>query len=84
MSRYIVDISGVGPSRYDFYKRKSFERKIRKNRPISAILGDISPIYRLWPDISESKSIKVAVMQKNAKKKTKKNHFGRYIDRDIS
>ena len=60
--RYIINISGVGPSRHDFCKRKSFEGKIEKNRPISAI-------YRLWPDISESKLVKVAGVQKNAKKK---------------
>ena len=39
MSRYIVNISSVGPSRYDISKRKLIERKIEKYRPIS-------PIYR--------------------------------------
>ena len=50
-----------------------------KNQKISINIGDISPVYRLWPDISESKSVKVAAVQKNEKKKKKKNHFGRYI-----
>ena len=42
--RYIDDISGVGPSQHDFYKRKSFERKIEKKL---SNIGDISSIYRL-------------------------------------
>ena len=46
-----------------------------KNRKISVNIGDISPIYQLWPDISKSKSVKVAAMQKNAKKKNKKKSF---------
>ena len=65
MSQYIVDISGVGPSRHDINKRRSIEGKIGKYRSISAT-------YRLWPDISESKLVKVAAVQKNAKKKQKK------------
>ena len=35
--RYIVDISGVGPSRHDISKRKSNEGKIEKYQPILAI-----------------------------------------------
>ena len=72
MSRHIVDILGIGPSRYDISKQQSIEGKIEKYQSISAI----SPIYQLLPDISESKSVKVTVVQKNAKKK---NHFGLYI-----
>ena len=33
-----------------------------KNRKKLVNIGDISPIYRLWPDISESKSVKFAVV----------------------
>ena len=53
----------------------------RKNKKKSINIDDISPIYWLWPDISESKSVKIAVVQKKTKKtkKTKKNHFGQYI-----
>ena len=40
--RYIVEISGVEPSRHDISKRKSNEEKIGKYRPISANIGDIS------------------------------------------
>ena len=49
MSRYIVDISGVGPSQHDFCKRKLIVGKIGKKTPN---IGDISPIYRLFTDIS--------------------------------
>ena len=59
MSRYIVDILGVGSSRHDISKRQVIEGKIRK---ISVNIGDISSIYRLWPDILKSKSVKVAAM----------------------
>ena len=47
MSRYIVDILGVGPFRHDIIKRQSFEGKIEKYRSISAI-------YRLFTDISDT------------------------------
>ena len=43
-----------------------------KNRKISINIGDISLIYRFWPNISESKSVKVSAVQKNAKKNKKK------------
>ena len=55
-----------------FTNESRLKEKNRKYRLISAIyIGDISPIYRLWPDISESKSVKVATMQKNKKNKKK-------------
>ena len=50
MSRYIVDISGVGPFQRDISKRKSNEEKIEKYRQISAI-------YRLFIDISDTISV---------------------------
>ena len=62
MSRYIVDISSGGPSRHDISKRSSIEGKIEKYR-------SISPIYRLWINISVSKSVKVATSRKMEKKK---------------
>ena len=43
---------------------------------ISVNITDISSIYRLWTDISNSKSVKVAACKKMQKKKKKKNHFG--------
>ena len=33
-----------------------------KNKKISVNISDMSPIYRLWPDILKSKSVKVAAM----------------------
>ena len=65
MSRYIVDILGVGLSRYDFCKRKSFVGKIGKNRPISAI-------YRYMTDISDTKLVINAACEKMQKKCKKK------------
>ena len=49
MSRYIVNISGVGHSRHDISRRQSIEGKIEKYQSISAIyrqyIGYL-PIYR--------------------------------------
>ena len=72
MSRYIIDISSI-------FRVSVLLDTISANdsqsREKSVNIGDISSIYWLWPDISESKLIKVAIVQK----KTKKNHFGQYI-----
>ena len=52
-----------------------------KNRKISVNIANISTIYRLWTDISDSKSVKFAAYRKMQKKNKKKNHFGLYIGR---
>ena len=58
MSRYIVNISGVGPSRQDISKIKSNEGKYKK---ISVNINDISSIYQLFTDISDTMSVTNAV-----------------------
>ena len=50
MSRYIVDVLGVGSFRHDIYKQKLNEVKIKKCRSISTI-------YRLFTDISDTISV---------------------------
>ena len=70
--RYIVDISGVGLSRHDFYKLKSFIRKIGKK---SVNIGDISIFFRYIRHKIQ--------MCKKIKNKIKKIDTGRYIA-DIS
>ena len=62
MSRYIVDISGVGSFRQDINKQKLNEGKIKKYRPMSMI-------YRLFTDISDTISIT------NAARGTKCNFY---------
>ena len=47
--RYIVDILDIDNNRHDINNQQSFEGKIGKK--IDNI-GDISPIYRYWTDIS--------------------------------
>ena len=67
----------VGLFRHDFYKLKLFIQKIEK---ISINIGDISPIYRYFTDISDTK---YRFVKKLKKKPKKKNDTSRYIA-DIS
>ena len=74
--RYIVDISGVGPSRHDFCKRKSFFGKIEKNRSISVIYRRYIDKLPIYPTQIRHKN---AGLRKIKKKNTKTAYISAYI-----